>query len=213
MNHTVIYVCIGLVLFLSLRIILSSFFLTSYFKCIFIFPYSLMVSKILVCFFNVCISMHIWSLGTKMTKILSTLGSYHLVRTIHIRHWYKTEWNKCWLKGEPLILVGNEGGCNKNSSIWAVPWREKAFFPKGSKGERENQMETCMRKGKGMQYTSCTRRMYFENPRWFCGKDSLRRMWKAAKLGRWEQIMKHLDWYCEKSQLHSVGNKEHGGVC
>lgn len=102
-------------------------------------------------FFNVCISMHIWSLGTKMTKILSTLGSYHLVRTIHIWHWYKTEWNKCWLKEEPLILVGNEGGCNENSSIWAVPWREKAFFPKGSKGEGENQTETCMRKGNGVQ--------------------------------------------------------------
>lgn len=39
-----------------------------------------------------------------------------------------------------------------------------------------------------------------------------RRIEKAAKLGSWAQVMKHLHRDLEKSELHSLGTSEHGRV-
>lgn len=100
--------------------------------------------------------------------------------------------------------MGNAGGSDADSSIWALPWREKAEERKGKEGRGK----MCVRISTGTWCASC--RVCFK-PSGFCSRNTECKEGgegsKAGKVGAGRVA----PWYCEKLELHSVDNKEHGG--
>lgn len=118
-----------------------------------------------------------WQILCWMTKTSLPWGSSYCSEKGTHKALIQTEWNK-----------NNQGGCKEDSTIWDVPWREKVtFFPKGNEGERKNR-QRAVHEERHVHRIVCASKFQLV---FVLETLNVRRMEKAANLGRQEQIMKH----------------------
>lgn len=147
-----------------------------------------------------------------MTKISLALGSYNLVRKIHIWHWYNTECNKCWLKEGPLISSGELRRMSWKQHL-SHNRREGSPPPsKGNKAEGKNWTEMCMRKAQAhnVHHVECVSKV----PNGFCDQKNCMRgeyrrqqSW-GSRSRSWSTLIDTV-----RSQNFILWTKEHGRVC